>query len=331
MGIYREGKVNIITICICWLNIFILTISLYINRNSNNDSMAMLASGTLYLIPTVMCYFNKDNKYIKYAIIFCSMLINYINLYVQGGIFDNIFYIFTIVVVTAIYFEPEITIYTTAACVLSSSYLYFEFKPYFFPSFQLDNYICLQLVLLIIGLIISIQTYWSNKLVESEKELYNKAVRDKLTHLYNRTFFDEFFSNAVYEYKRYNGNLAVIVIDVDDFKNINDTFGHPKGDLVLKVVANNILNACGEKDVPARIGGEEFIILLKDRKKEEAINVAEKIRKSIEETVIEDINVTVSLGITCLKNDDTADLFFERADKALYEAKHCGKNCFIVY
>ena len=330
MGIYREEKVNIITIAICWLNIFILTISLHLNRNSNNDSIAMLASGILYLIPSIMFYLDKKNKYIKYAIIGCSMFINYINLYVQGGIFDNIFYIYTIVVLTAVYFQPKITVYTTATCMVSSSILYFGFRSYFFPAFKLDNYICLQLVLLIIGLIISIQTYWSNKLVQSQKELYNKAIRDKLTLLYNRTFFDEYFSDTVYEYKRDSGNLSIIVVDVDDFKNINDTFGHTKGDIVLKTIAQKMQQACRKNDIAARIGGEEFIILLKDTVKEEAISIAERLRKSIEEIEIEDINVTISLGITCLKEDDTVELFFSRGDKALYKAKHSGKNCFIV-
>ena len=129
--------------------------------------------------------------------------------------------------------------------------------------------------------------------------------------------------------------------DIDFFKKVNDTYGHAVGDLVLKTIAKVIRSQLREYDIAGRYGGEEFSILLPFTKIEEAKMVAERLRKSIENKVIniskvnpdaevKEIKVTISLGIYEIKPDDEDDDLLKKADKALYEAKNTGRNKVVI-
>ena len=152
-----------------------------------------------------------------------------------------------------------------------------------------------------------------------------------MTKAYNRLYFSSRLKEEIERAKRYNHPLSLILLDIDFFKKINDTYGHDVGDLVLKTVSQIVLENIRKSDLFARIGGEEFAILLPDTSKDKAILVAEKLRETIEKTPIilpngKQIKVTISLGVTSLKKDDNESSFIKRADEALYDAKKSGRN-----
>lgn len=165
-------------------------------------------------------------------------------------------------------------------------------------------------------------------LVEESRRL---ARYDALTSLYNRRAFAEEASRELLRAKRHAGSLSSILMDVDHFKNINDTHGHASGDRVLQAMGDLLGTLARSTDVSARWGGEEFVILLPDTDHKGAMLVAERTREAIEDLDINSdegikIPVTASLGVTTLRPSDTIDTFLDRADKAMYVAKTSGRN-----
>lgn len=162
------------------------------------------------------------------------------------------------------------------------------------------------------------------------------ATLDALTNLNNRRQFETRLKQEISIAKRQNNPLCAMMIDIDFFKKVNDTYGHAAGDEVLREVATIIKKILRESDIPSRYGGEEFAILLPFTHLENAKNVGERLRKAVENTVIPihqddneqkiDIKVTISMGISEFDNAETGEILFERADKALYEAKKNGRN-----
>ncbi len=159
------------------------------------------------------------------------------------------------------------------------------------------------------------------------RKLTELALTDQLTGLYNRhSLYDmarKYISNAT----RHNTALSLLVIDLDHFKNINDTRGHSVGDMVLKSVAAVLQKSCRTEDIAARFGGEEFVMLLANCNIQNAIYIAERLRQSIESTEPEGFVVTSSIGVSELISQDTGfDTLFDRADTAVYQAKENGRN-----
>lgn len=122
--------------------------------------------------------------------------------------------------------------------------------------------------------------------------------------------------------------LSVVMIDIDFFKRINDTYGHETGDKVLKIFAKTLEKSIRHEDIVGRFGGEEFVIALPNTNIEQALNAAERIRQKIEKMKVKAINgnITASLGITELLLTDDEESILKRADDALYEAKRGGRN-----
>lgn len=163
--------------------------------------------------------------------------------------------------------------------------------------------------------------------ISAKKELEILALTDKLTNLYNRRKVDECLFLEVEKSKRYNNPLSVIMIDIDYFKKVNDTYGHQTGDSVLKEVAKLLIANTRKIDCCGRFGGEEFIVLCPDTNKDGAVVLAEQIRIAVEEYIFETVeHLTISLGIaTCEKTDDMNSLI-KKCDEALYMAKAQGRN-----
>jgi diguanylate cyclase (GGDEF)-like protein/PAS domain S-box-containing protein len=165
-----------------------------------------------------------------------------------------------------------------------------------------------------------------------KEEFKKQANTDSLTELYNRRYFIEHAEREFYRAKRHLRIVSLISIDIDHFKNINDGYGHPAGDKVLISVAKCLLPCIRQEDILARIGGEEFSILLPETTLQSAKVVAERIRLNQSNLSLEGewngkITLTVSIGVTCIRfEDDTFDDFFTRADKALYQAKALGRD-----
>lgn len=163
--------------------------------------------------------------------------------------------------------------------------------------------------------------------VEQIETLADAATLDGLTGLYSRDFFDEWLAKAVAESSRYGESLALLMADIDDFKTINDTHGHPAGDAVLASIGNIFQNNLRTADVAARYGGEELTAVLPHTTCRSAVTVAEKIRHAVCKRFVHDMGVTISIGVSCWRSDmrDTGDLI-RSADGALYTAKAAGKN-----
>jgi diguanylate cyclase (GGDEF)-like protein len=168
-----------------------------------------------------------------------------------------------------------------------------------------------------------------------EIHLFEKAAQsstfDKLTGLLNRNAFDETLQREISRAKRHDSSLTLLFLDLDNFKNVNDTLGHLAGDEVLKKVAHLIILAKRSEDIAARYGGEEITLLLPETNKADGWLIGERIRKSIEEIKIpyegKNINITVSGGIASFPIDAGDDLtLLKSADLAMYRAKNFGKN-----
>ncbi|MTV48861.1 diguanylate cyclase [Heliobacillus mobilis] len=158
------------------------------------------------------------------------------------------------------------------------------------------------------------------------------SVRDTLTGLYNRRYFDQKLTEELARVDRFGSMLALMMIDIDHFKHINDTYGHLVGDKILINLAGRLNQRVRATDTICRFGGEEFALVAAETDLKGAFVLAEKIREivSAEAYVISDeltINVTASFGITeCRKHNETVQSLIDRADKALYQAKRNGRN-----
>lgn len=154
------------------------------------------------------------------------------------------------------------------------------------------------------------------------------AVIDPLTKLYNKSFFETYLAQEVGRAWRHQHQLSLIMGDIDHFKNINDTYGHLKGDAVLVEMGKILRQYCRQSDIPVRWGGEEFAILLPETDLAGGRNLAERIRQAVEAHQFEGVShITSSFGVASLKTDGQ-DLV-KRADEALYEAKKKGRNTVI--
>ena len=168
----------------------------------------------------------------------------------------------------------------------------------------------------------------------SRANAYSKVLQyatlDALTNLNNRRQFETRLKQEIAITKRQNNPLCAMMIDIDFFKKVNDTYGHACGDEVLRTVASVIKAQLRESDIPARYGGEEFAVLLPYTHIDEAKIVGERLRKAVEETTVSldnlNINVTISMGLAEFRQDESGEELFAQADKALYKAKESGRN-----
>lgn len=162
-------------------------------------------------------------------------------------------------------------------------------------------------------------------------ELEKLARHDALTELKNRRALDEHLDYMFVQFQRYRFDYAILLLDIDWFKKVNDDFGHEVGDHVLKVVSRVLTMNVRESDFLARFGGEEFIVILPMTDAESAMQMAEKIRHAVEhEQILEQRKITTSIGIGFVHVDDTqAQDAIRRADSCLYAAKADGRNCVI--
>ncbi|HYI10972.1 MAG TPA: GGDEF domain-containing protein [Thermoanaerobaculia bacterium] len=159
--------------------------------------------------------------------------------------------------------------------------------------------------------------------------------RDALTGLYNRWFVVEKIDSELNRAQRHGSPMSLLMLDIDHFKRINDTWGHPAGDQVLQAIGKLLRESCRVYDIPGRYGGEEFCIVLPETKVGNTTVVAERIRQRLENTEMTcgdtSVVVTASIGIAGMESADPADILsptalIDRADRALYTAKHRGRN-----
>ena len=149
---------------------------------------------------------------------------------------------------------------------------------------------------------------------------------DELTQIYNRRALNHYMKQFVETQNMYNG-IAVLIVDIDHFKNVNDLYGHDVGDIILQSGVNKIKYFFNQNDIIGRWGGEEFIGIKPNITKDDAIEFAEEIRRAVEKCEFEKVgHVTVSIGLTLIRPDDNEESVFKRIDTCLYEAKETGRN-----
>lgn len=169
------------------------------------------------------------------------------------------------------------------------------------------------------------------ELKQAKEKLLRMATTDELTCLANRRHFMERLHEEYERSRRNESEFTMLMIDIDYFKNINDTYGHQAGDIVLRRLSDTMKNNLRLSDILGRIGGEEFAILLPDTEIREGMAIAERLRKKIENLGIpyngSVLHITISIGASPSFNDDTGiDSILQRSDSALYKAKGMGRN-----
>ena len=168
-----------------------------------------------------------------------------------------------------------------------------------------------------------------DRLIASEKELEYLAHNDALTGLPNRLLLTDRISHAIENSKRQGGMIAVCFIDLDNFKKVNDTYGHDQGDAVLKNLAGHMKGNFRENDICCRMGGEEFAVLMSTADRDAVFNAAERLRKTVAQSSTNGLDpVTISIGIAFWPDDsEHIKEVFKHADNRLYQAKNEGRNC----
>lgn len=202
----------------------------------------------------------------------------------------------------------------------------------------LNRYVIIGLSLLTLVLLLGSSYLMLNQLTgkieAAQRALHEASISDELTGLRNRRFLMARYHEEFERARRYSTPLGLLMLDLDHFKKINDNYGHPFGDLVLKRVAETISEAMREYDLAARYGGEEFAVLVPETKRQDLLALAERIRVQLEKKDIIDVSfsakVTVSIGVTSREESDTPETLLNRADKALYQAKHEGRNRIVL-
>ena len=173
------------------------------------------------------------------------------------------------------------------------------------------------------------------KLTDQNSELERLASTDVLTGLTNRRRFLDLLDKEYSRSRRYGTLLSVILVDVDHFKQVNDTWGHAAGDEVLKMIARVLGQVVRETDTAARIGGEEFVILLPETGPEGAAQTAGRLLEVVAATVVPQeqapgISVTISIGVATISTDQNGEGLLQRADRAMYQAKSKGRNQLVA-
>ena len=180
---------------------------------------------------------------------------------------------------------------------------------------------------MLLGLISVFMARLIKKLADARQQIERIAITDELTGLYNRRHILGRFSEEFEKSARLKTHLSCIIADIDHFKDVNDRYGHLKGDGVLKDVGRLLKSTARAYDIAGRYGGEEFLIILPATSLEQAWNYGERIRMQVKETMMDDVQVTISMGVTGIQAGDASiDDLIRRADDALYRAKDAGRD-----
>jgi len=161
-------------------------------------------------------------------------------------------------------------------------------------------------------------------------KIKEQAVKDALTDLYSRRYLNESLKIHLYNFKRYKRVFSILMMDLDDFKMVNDTYGHVTGDVVLTNFARILKKTMRKSDVCIRYGGDEFIAILAETDEKQAMAVADKIKENVSSVKFKvhgnkEFKISISTCVTSIRNDDNIESILERVDKALYEDKHNKK------
>jgi diguanylate cyclase (GGDEF)-like protein len=183
---------------------------------------------------------------------------------------------------------------------------------------------------LLLGSTYVMLNHLGEKLDAAQGALLEASIRDELTGLHNRRYLMARLNEEFERARRKGTVLGLLMLDIDHFKVVNDRFGHPAGDEVLRSIGQTLAGMLREYDVGGRYGGEEFAVVLAETSPQDMVKLAERIRETIEQLdrhgKTTGIHITISIGVAVLKDDDTTETLLQRADTALYRAKEAGRN-----
>ncbi|MGJ7912554.1 GGDEF domain-containing protein [Neobacillus sp. LXY-1] len=304
---------------------------------------SMMITSLLIVIEILYRLFKRWNEYFGLLGLLLSLLV-YIWLYPYvNGIH---FILFIAIVISALYLEYEKVYFTSALCLISIVGMFFFHKPFSrdltAPDLLLyiGVYICFTIISLGIisrGKQFFIHLEKSNK--EQEELLVKNILMDRaskidpLTDLYNHKTFHEYLEGLIEQSENNQLPLQLAIIDIDNFKKVNDNYGHWVGDIVLKRVSDQIKAHITLNDFASRYGGEEFSVIFTEKSIAESFALTEQLRKSVSQMIHEELDhkaVTVSIGLSSYDRGRGKENFFKMTDDCLYEAKHNGKNQTVI-
>lgn len=322
-----------------WLAVIIHSLFIFLFWHLGVDFMAVfnLFSVSLFLFCVYLLRYKKYDLILSlgnFEAILHALLATYA-IGVGSGFY---YYLFVLVIVAFVaparsvrYKVGKITLFLTLFFAIELLFTHHT-PPYPVDQTTLD-YLRLFNLAGFLSIAVPILFYYVNIASETEKTLYNYATLDPLTGLFNRRYF---VSMAEYEFsKRDNNTLSLILTDIDNFKKLNDTYGHHCGDSALILTSAELRSNLRESDILSRWGGEEFLFLLPATALDTAADIAERLRKEIGALEIDcseqlKLNISATFGIAQRKDGESFDALLARADQALYEGKHSGKNRIVI-
>ena len=292
------------------LTLTLILIDLRINKNINRA--VTLVTGIIFIFFFIFVYIKHANDYTLLWTIFFPILV-----------LSTFNQIKSILIVTTFY-------------VLLSSYLYYGVYFWMDSSWNLISFLRFITISFILTTIMFINEIILKRSLVKEKiamkKLKKLAITDDLTQLYNRREITKILNREIYRASRYHGNLSIILFDIDNFKEVNDTYGHNVGDIVLKKTAKLLNNSIRQTDYIGRWGGEEFLLICTESDLHDTICFSEKIKDLIFFNPLDAVgNITCSFGVTQYTYGLDQNSFVANADKALYQAKETGKNKVLSY
>ncbi len=284
----------------------------------------------MFGLPLIVYFIKPSSAVFKYLFVFFAVTYMFLLLYIQKGNIDNLFLLYVILASASLYFDVEFTLYTTVVlCAEMILGLIFS-RETLFPLLVPASVFSLIVNFLVIGILLAFQGEWGKRMMVSYESVYDRSITDGLTQARNRAFFDEYLRDTIEQARKYGETFSVAILDIDNFKAFNDTYGHPVGDLVLQTATRTIQEIIRKTDLLCRFGGEEFTLIFKATALPDARQIAEKIRSTVEKKALETegkkLFITISLGVTefQIRDDDTT--LIKRVDQALLRAKELGKN-----
>lgn len=311
----------------------------YSAKDSISSFTPILAVRVLFLFVSsaIFLALRKINDYSKLSYIITSYevwaIISFMVIIYQYESIGIISFLSAIAITLALYIIPNRLIYVQVISVIFnlSFCLLFTLRADVPEKGIIWEIAAYSMIFIVFG---NIEAYFTNyyrrKHFADSRELLRLSVTDSLTGIYNRTRFNQELDRWV-DYCRVYGNpLSLVIFDIDDFKSVNDSYGHFAGDVVLQDITSIVKKTIRRTDIFARWGGEEFIILLPNTDISQSIDMTERMRDCIQKNkYAEDENITCSFGLVSLQKSEDANSLMQRADNLLYQAKKRGKNTVV--
>lgn len=312
----------------------------YFAIESSRSLIIILIIRTLFLVASIVVYLTakKIRNYTNLAYVITAYeilaIIGFLVIINYYDSFTLLVFLSVMAMILAVYITPNKLSYTTiVSAFLSLSFLIFHAKNIegmeFSMFLKIISYNLIIIIYCNVGAYLT--NYYKRKQFVDSRELLRVSITDSLTGIYNRTKFTEEINRWTDYCNRNNSPLCLVIFDIDDFKRVNDNYGHLIGDRVIQNIASTVKEEIRDTDIFARWGGEEFVILLPKTDIHQATEMMEGIRKRIQNNKYDMLeNITCSFGLVALRKNEKQESLLQRADRLLYEAKDCGKN-IVVY